>query len=139
MDTEMKTLLVVLVVLFGSAVPASAQEAQGYGGILQTVVVSVSASLTVVVSVLALRWKFDGKIGKPGERIDAARKELKDDAQTAHAGIGTNIRAVGQDVKDSEKRVTANFNARFDDFNARFDDLRDHIKLGLNLNDKDRP
>ena len=136
MDTEMKTLLFVL---FGSVVPASAQEAQGYGGILQTVVVSVSASLTVVVSVLALWWKFDGKIGKLGERIDAAKKELKDDAQTAHAEIGTHIRAVDQDVKDSEKRVTANFNARFDDFNARFDDLRDYIKLGLNLNDKDRP
>ena len=116
---------VVVLVLFGSVVPASAQDPQGYGGILQTVVVSVSASLSVVAATLTNWWKVDSK-------IDAAKRELKDDAKEAHTAIGTNIDKVHSDIdkvhsdiRESERRVTNNFN-------ARFDDLRDYIKLAMN-------
>ena len=113
MDWKMKSLLFVLV-LFGSVVPASAQDPQGYAGILQNIVVSVSAASGAVVALLAFWWKFDGKLDanaretngkldRTNGRIDEAKKELKDDAQKAHAEIGTNIR-------ESEKRLDANIN-----------------------------
>ena len=150
---KMRTLFTVVLfvlVLFGSVVPASAQGAQGYGVIIQSVIVSVSAALGALFTLLTFWWKFDDKIGKLGEkidtttretngkidrtneRIDAAKKDLKEDAQKAHTEIGTNIRTVGDDVRTSEKRVT-------DNFNARFDDLRDYLKLALHQIDKDRP
>ena len=147
MDWKTKVLLFVLV-LFGSVVPVSAQDPQGSAGILQNVVVSVSAALGAVVALLAFWWKFDskidanaketngkidrtneridanaretnGKIDRTNERIDAAKNDLKDDAQKAHAEIGTNIRRVEENI------------------NARFDDLRDYIKLALKTADKD--
>ena len=113
MDWKTKVLLLVLV-LFGSVVPVSAQDPQGSAGILQNVVVSVSAALGAVVALLAFWWKFDskidanaretnGKIDRTNERIDAAKNDLKDDAQKAHAEIGTNIR-------ESEKRLNDNIN-----------------------------
>ena len=134
MDWKMKALLFVLVLL-GSVVPASAQVPQGYGGVIQTLVVSVSVVFGVVITLLGFWWKFDakidansretnGKIDRTNDRIDAAKKELKDDAQAAHAAIGTNIDKVHSDIRESEKRVT-------DNFNKRFDDLRDYIKLAM--------
>ena len=101
--TLFNVVVLFVLVLFGSVVPASAQDLQGYGGVIQTVVVAVGAAVGVLVTLLAFWWKFDGKIEKLGERIDAAKKELKDDARNAHAVIGTNIR-------DSEKRLDANIN-----------------------------
>ena len=112
---------VVVLVLFGSVVPASAQDPQGYGGVIQTVIVAVSASLGVLVTLLGFWWKFDDKVGKLGEKIDTTtretndkidrtndkidrtREDLKDDARKAHAEIGTNIR-------ESEKRLDDNIN-----------------------------
>ena len=102
MDWKTKALLFVLV-LFGSVVPASAQDAQGYAGIIQNVSVSVSAAFGVLVTLLAFWWKFTDKLDRTNERIDAVKKELKDDAQKAHAEIGTNIR-------ESEKRLNDNIN-----------------------------
>ena len=102
MDWKTKALLFVLV-LFGSVVPASAQDAQGYAGIIQNVSVSVSAAFGVLVTLLAFWWKFADKLDRTNERIDAVKKELKDDAQKAHAEIGTNIR-------ESEKRLNDNIN-----------------------------
>ena len=113
MDWKTKVLLFVLV-LFGSVVPVSAQDPQGYGGVVQTVVVAVSASFGVLVTLLSFWWKFDSKIDKLGEKIDTTtretngkidrtREDLKDDAQKAHAEIGTNIR-------ESEKRLNDNIN-----------------------------
>ena len=99
MDWKTKALLFVLV-LFGSVVPASAQ---GYAGIIQNVSVSVSAAFGVLVTLLAFWWKFTDKLDRTNERIDAVKKELKDDAQKAHAEIGTNIR-------ESEKRLNDNIN-----------------------------
>ena len=102
MDWKTKALLFVLVP-FGSVVPASAQDAQGYAGIIQNVSVSVSAAFGVLVTLLAFWWKFTDKLDRTNERIDAVKKELKDDAQKAHAEIGTNIR-------ESEKRLNDNIN-----------------------------
>ena len=103
-----------VLVLFGSVVPVSAQDPQGYGGVVQTVVVAVSASFGVLVTLLSFWWKFDSKIDKLGEKIDTTtretngkidrtREDLKDDAQKAHAEIGTSIR-------ESEKRLNDNIN-----------------------------
>ena len=115
---KMRTLFSVAVlfvlVLSGSVVPASAQDLQGYRGVVQTVVVVVSAALGALFTLLTFWSKFDGKVGKLGEkigtttretnrRIDAAKKDLTDDAQKAHAEIGMNVR-------ESEKRLDANIN-----------------------------
>ena len=113
MDWKTKALLFVLV-LFGSVVPASAQDAQGYAGIIQNISVSVSAAFGVLVTLLAFWWKFTDKLDRTNERIDAVKKELKDDAQKAHAEIGTNIRTVhvelGTNIRESEKRLNDNIN-----------------------------
>ena len=67
----MRTLFNVVpfgLVLFGSVVPASAQDPQGYGGVIQTVVVSVSVVFGVVITLLAFWWKFDGKVENSAKR-----------------------------------------------------------------------
>ncbi len=111
---DWKTKVLFVLVLFGSVVPASAQDPQGYGGVVQTVVVAGSAAFGVLVTLLSFWWRFDSKIDKLGEKIDTAtretnrkidrtREDLKGDAQKAHAEIGTNIR-------ESEKRLNDNIN-----------------------------
>ena len=81
--------------------------------------VGVMAALTGVLGlILRTWWRLE-------DRIESVRTELKADSRTAHSEIRTNIRTVGEDVRTSEKRVT-------DNFNARFDDLRDYIKLAMN-------
>ena len=99
--TLFNVVVLFVLVLFGSVVPASAQDPQGYGGVVQTVVVSVSAAVGAVVALLTFWSKFDGKVDKLGEKIDAAKKELKDDARDAHAVIGTNISRVEAKVDET--------------------------------------
>lgn len=84
----------------------------------------------ILTAGVALGLRLDTKIDRANDRIDDAVKDLKEDARIAHAEIGTNIRRVDENVKASEKRVT-------DNFNARFDDLRDYIKLAMKTVDKD--
>ena len=132
-----RRLLLFVLVLFGAVEPVAAQGLQGFGVVLQAVVVSVSVVVGVVMTLLAFWWKFDAKIDqtnakidanarettrgldRTNEKIDAAKKELKDDAQKAHAEIGTNIREsekrlddniakVRADVRESEKRLNDN-------------------------------
>ena len=77
--------------------------------------------------------RFDGvraQMNQLDAKNDAAVKALKEDERTAHAEIGANICRVDESVKAAEKRVT-------DNFNARFDDLRDYVKLALKTADKD--
>ena len=96
-----------VLVLFGSVVPASAQDLQGYAGVVQTVVVSVSVVFGVVVTLLAFWWKFDARLDQTNRRIDDAKKELKADAQKAHAEIATSIRESEKRLSDSIDKVTS--------------------------------
>ena len=84
----------------------------------------------ILTAGVALGLRLDTKIDRANDRIDDAVKDLKEDARIAHVEIGTNIRRVDENVKASEKRVT-------DNFNARFDDLRDYIKLAMKTVDND--
>ena len=99
--TLFNVVVLFVLVLFGSVVPASAQEPQGYGGVIQTVVVAVSAAIGAVFALLTFWSKFDSKVDKLGEKIDAAKKEIKDDAQAAHGVIGTNISRVEAKVDET--------------------------------------
>ena len=114
-----------VLVLFGSVVPALAQGVQGYEGVINTAVVAGGTVFGVVITLLAFWWAFDRKVDKLGTKIDntndrlgtkidtkidAAKKELKDDAQAAHTAIGTNLDKVHADIRDSEKRLDANIN-----------------------------
>ena len=112
--TLFNVVVLFVLVLFGSVVPASAQDLQGYGGVIQTVVAAVGAAVGALFTLLTFWRAFDRKVDNLGtkidtttrdtnNKIDAAKKELKDDAQAAHAAIGTNIR-------ESEKRLDANIN-----------------------------
>ena len=74
--------------------------------------------------------EIGANIRESGARLDAAVKDVKEDARTAHAELGANILRVDENVKAAEKRVT-------DNFNARFDDLRDYVKLALKAPGKD--
>ena len=155
MDWKMKVLFVL--VLFGSVVPVSAQEAQE-GSVIPAVLSSVLSVLAVTLTLLVKSWwRMEDKVTATNKKIDDAQKDLKDDAQVAHTAIGTNIRTVhtelgtnirtvhtelaanirtvhtelAANIRESEKRVT-------DNFNKRFDDLRDYIKLAMKPIDKDR-
>lgn len=118
-----------VLVLFGSVVPASAQDLQGYAGVVQTVVVSVSVVFGVVITLLAFWWKFDAKLDQTNRRIDDAKKELKADAQKAHAEIATSIR-------ESEKRLSDSIDKVRADMRESEKRLNDNIsKLHANVND----
>ena len=118
-----------VLVLFGSVVPASAQDLQGYAGVVQTVVVSVSVVFGVVITLLAFWWKFDARLDQTNRRIDDAKKELKADAQKAHAEIATSIRESEKRLNDSIDKVRA-------DMRESEKRLNDNIsKLHANVND----
>ena len=141
--TLFNVVVLFVLVLFGSVVPASAQGVQGYEGVIQTAVVAGGTVFGVVITLLAFWWAFDRKVDNLGKKIDdtnnrldtkidAAKTEIKADAHAAHTAIGTNIDKVHSDIRESERRVTNNFN-------ARFDDLRDYIKLAMNQPRDGRP
>ena len=103
----------------------AAQDLQAFGVVIQAAIVSVSVVVGVVMTLLAFWWKFDAKIDQTNARIDAnaretarglertngkidaAKTELKDDAQRAHAEIGTNIRESEKRLNDSIDKVHA--------------------------------
>ena len=95
--------LFVLFVLFGSVVPASAQEGN---------MVTENWDVGAIMGMMGLAWwrlhkAFDAKIesirtaldGKIDTKVDAATAILKQDSVVAHGRIEGNI-------KDSENRVT---------------------------------
>ena len=69
-------------------------------------------------------------------------KDLKEDARTAHAEIGANIRETGalldaavkdgkEDARVAHAEIGSNIRRVKENFNARCDDLRDYLKLAL--------
>ena len=129
---------VLVLVLFGSVVPASAQDLQGYAGVVHTAVVSASVVFGVVITLLAFWWKFDAKLDQTNRRIDDAKKELKADAQKAHAEIATNIRESEKRLNDSIDKVRADMRESEKRLNDSIDKVHATVQLLLEQAIRDR-